>query len=189
MSKIGKKPIAAPSGVTITVTGSVVKVKGAKGELSYSLPAGIQVVVEGQVVSVKRQGNDLQVRRCHGLVRAFVNNMIVGVSKGFEKRLEMIGVGYRAQASGKKITLNLGFSHPIEYLAPEGVTIQMDQENKNTIIITGVDRQKVGQVASDLRTFRPPEPYKGKGIKYIDEHIVRKAGKAAATAGSSGGAA
>lgn len=183
MSKIGKKPIIVPAGVTVTVANGEVKVKGAKGELHYSLPTGVEVVVSGTSVSVKRKGNDPQERRLHGLVRAFVQNMVIGASKGFEKRLEMIGVGYRAQATGKKITLNLGFSHPVDYHAPEGVSIQMDQENKNLIIISGANRQKVGQVASDLRALRPPEPYKGKGIRYVDEHVVRKAGKAAATAG------
>ncbi len=188
MSKIGKKPIIIPSGITVTLADGQLSVKGAKGELHYTLESGIQVLITPPVINVKRQGNDLQVRRFHGLTRAMLNNMITGVSKGFEKRLEMVGVGYRAQATGKKITLNLGFSHPIEYNAPTGVTIQIDQENKNMILVSGVDRQKVGQVASDLRAMRPPEPYKGKGIHYLGEHIVRKAGKAAAGAGGAGAA-
>ncbi|MFH1012632.1 MAG: 50S ribosomal protein L6 [Candidatus Peregrinibacteria bacterium] len=186
MSKIGKKPIIIPSGVDVTVAGDRVKVKGSKGELAVAIIPGVEIrVVEGQVIC-KRRGNSPKERGFHGLMRALINNMIVGVSKGFQKRLEIIGVGYRAQTSGKKITLSLGFSHPIEYQAPEGVDIKMDEEVKNIIVISGIDRQKVGQVASDLRGYRPPEPYKGKGIRYVDEYVPRKAGKSAATAGSSG---
>jgi large subunit ribosomal protein L6 len=182
MSRIGKQLITVPDGVEITIQDRRVKVKGPKGELEYTFPESIEVVNKEGRITVKRKNDEKEARSFHGLVRALINNMVEGVSKGFEKRLEIIGVGYRAQASGKKITLNLGFSHPIDFNAPEGVTIEMDKENKNVIIISGIDRQKVGQAAAQIREYRPPEPYKGKGIRYIDEHVHRKAGKAAAKA-------
>lgn len=181
MSKIGKKPIALPSGVTVTVTEGQIKVKGPKGELQHPSMPSIQVLVNPPVVTVKREGDEAEQRRAHGLVRASLQNMITGVTTGFQKKLEMIGVGYRAQAAGKKITLNLGFSHPIEYHAPAGITLEMDAENKSIIIVSGIDRQKVGQVAAQLRAYRPPEPYKGKGIRYVGEYVPRKTGKAAVT--------
>lgn len=186
MSKIGRKPIVIPSGIQVTVKDDVVTIKGPKGTLETNIPAGIRLITSDNTIFVKKSP-DLQNVSIYGLTRAMIQNMVTGVSKGFEKRLELIGVGYRAQASGRKVSMNLGFSHTIEYVAPDGVTIQSDAENKNLIIISGIDRQKVGQVASDLRVFRPPEPYKGKGIHYYGEKVARKAGKAAV--GATGGAA
>lgn len=180
MSKIGKKSILVPTGVEVTLAGELITVKGPKGTLHQPLVPGIQMTVADNTVSFRRKGDGPKERGFHGLMRALVNNMVTGVSKGFQKRLELVGVGYRAQATGKKITLNLGFSHPVEFHAPEGIDIKMDEEQKNVIIISGADRQKVGQVASNIRGYRPPEPYKGKGIRYTDEHVVRKSGKTAA---------
>ena len=180
MSRIGKQPITVPEGVEVTVTDKTIKVKGSKGELEHKFPSCIDVGVKDNVVTVKRSSDEPAERSLHGLTRAMINNMIIGVSEGFEKRLEIIGVGYRAQVSGSKITLNLGFSHPIELDAPEGVDLEMDKEQKNVIIITGIDKQAVGQFSAIIRKFRPPEPYKGKGIRYVDEYVARKVGKAAA---------
>jgi large subunit ribosomal protein L6 len=180
MSRIGKQSITVPAGVDISITNKIIKIKGPKGELQYNFSPFIEVTLEDNKIFVKRKGNDKNVRSVHGLTRALINNMINGVSKGFEKRLEIIGVGYRAQATGKKITLHLGYSHPIEYSAPENVSIMMDKEEKNIIIVSGVDRQLVGETSANIRKFRPPEPYKGKGIRYLGEHVPRKAGKAAA---------
>ena len=179
MSRIGKQIIEIPTGIEVTINGNDVKVKGPKGELEYTFEKEIQVTIEDNKIKVERNSDDPHVRGLHGLTRALINNMIIGVSKGFEKRLEIIGVGYRAQATGKKITLNLGFSHSIEYDAPEGVTIEMDKQQKNTVIITGISKQAVGQSAAVIRGYRPPEPYKGKGIRYVGEYVPRKAGKAA----------
>lgn len=179
MSRIGKQPIIVPDGIEVMITDRHIKIKGPKGELECDFLPSVEVFHEGNQIIVKRKNDDKQSRSVHGLTRALINNMIIGVSEGFEKRLEIIGVGYRASTSGKKITLNLGFSHPIEYKAPEGVNIEMDKEDKNIIIISGIDKQAVGEVAAQIRKFRPPEPYKGKGIRYIDEYVHRKAGKAA----------
>jgi len=179
MSRIGKQIIEIPTGIEVTINGNDVKVKGPKGELEYTFEKEVQVIIEDNEIKVTRNSDDPHVRGLHGLTRALINNMIIGVSKGFEKRLEIIGVGYRAQATGKKITLNLGFSHSIEYDAPEGVTIEMDKDQKNVVIITGISKQAVGQSAAVIRSYRPPEPYKGKGIRYVGEYVPRKAGKAA----------
>lgn len=180
MSRIGKQLIIVPDGVEVTVNGSNVKVKGAKGELERNINPEIQVTVNDGTVQVKRLSDTPYTRGLHGLIRALINNMVEGVSKGFEKKLEIIGVGYRAQISGKKITLNLGFSHPVEVEVPEGLTAEMDKNLKNTMVISGIDKQAVGQLAANIRKFRPPEPYKGKGIRYVGEYIARKAGKSAA---------
>lgn len=182
MSLIGKQPIKVPSGVEVTITDCLIKVKGAKGELEYTCLPLVEVLHENDHIVVKRKADDKESRSVHGLTRALVNNMIVGVSEGFERKLEIIGVGYRAQISGRKITLNLGYSHPIEYTVSEGVQVEMDKENKNIIIVSGIDKQAVGEAAAQIRKYRPPEPYKGKGVRYIDEHVRRKAGKAAAKA-------
>ena len=179
MSQIGKSPITVPDGVEVTITDRHVKIKGPKGELEYTFLPLVEVFNKDNQIVITRKNDDKESRSVHGLTRALINNMIIGVSEGFEKRLEIIGVGYRAQASGKKITLSLGFSHPIDYEALEGVTIEMDKENKNIIIVSGIDKQKVGEVAAQIRKYRLPEPYKGKGIRYIDEYVHRKAGKAA----------
>jgi|AP95_1055475.scaffolds.fasta_scaffold04872_5 large subunit ribosomal protein L6 len=182
MSRIGKKPVAILGGVTVEVNGNNIVVKGPKGELSYAHLPEVTVKVEGDKVIVERINDAQESRARHGLTRQLINNMVVGVSEGYEKQLEIIGVGYKAQAKGKSVTLNLGYSHTIEYSAPEGVEITQDEKNKQILIIKGIDKEKVGQAAADIRGFRPPEPYKGKGVRYIDEHVIRKAGKAAASA-------
>ena len=180
MSRIGKQIIAIPAGVEVTINANNIKIKGPKGALEYTFPASIVVENQDSALHIKRVGTEPEAMAYHGLVRALLNNMVIGVSKGFEKRLEIIGVGYRAAVAGKKITLSLGYSHPIELLAPEGVVVEMDKELKNVIVISGPDRQAIGQFASNIRQFRPPEPYKGKGIRYLGEQVARKAGKTAA---------
>ncbi|MBI5411932.1 50S ribosomal protein L6 [Candidatus Peregrinibacteria bacterium] len=184
MSRIGKKPIIIPAGVETTIQGQKITLKGPKGTLSYDCPLTIGVDKTENKIIIKRSGKERQDRCLHGLARALINNMATGVSRGFEKRLEIIGVGFRAQVSGQKVTLNLGFSHPIEYLLPQGIKVEMDKENKNVMIIQGADSQAVGEVAANIRGFRPPEPYKGKGIRYVGEYVPHKAGKAAAGATS-----
>lgn len=179
MSRIGRKPVAIPSGVTVEVASGAVTVKGPKGEMSYVFLPAVTVTVDAESVTVARKDDSMQSRALHGLTRQLIGNMIIGVSKGFEKKLEIIGVGYKAQVAGKKLTLSLGFSHPVDYAIPEGIAISQDEKNKNILIINGIDKQKVGQVASVIRGYRPPEPYKGKGVRYIDEYVRRKAGKAA----------
>lgn len=180
MSRIGKKLIIVPNGIEVVISDNHIKIKGPKGELSYTFSPLVDVVAENSTISVTRKGDEKIDRSIHGLTRALINNMVIGAQKGFEKRMEIIGVGYRAQAGGKKITLHLGYSHPIEYNAPEGVHIEMDKENKNIIIVSGANKQLVGETAANIRKFRKPEPYKGKGIRYVDEYVPRKAGKAAA---------
>ncbi len=179
MSRIGAKAIALPSGVTVSVLGTVVTVKGTKGELTLELLPEVKVDAAEKEVKVSRTGDSRDERARHGLTRALLASMVQGVSKGYEKRLEIIGVGFKAQGKGKSVTLQLGFSHPIEYKAPPGVEIQNDAENKQILVISGIDKQRVGQVAADIRSYRPPEPYKGKGIRYTDEYVRRKVGKAA----------
>lgn len=183
MSRIGKKPIPVAAGVTVEVKGSQVAVKGPKGELKLELLPEVTVKVEDDKVLVERKDDERDARARHGLTRQLISNMVEGVSKGFEKRLEIIGVGYKAQASGKSAKLNLGHSHPIDYKAPEGIEIQNDPENKQILVITGIDKEKVGQVAADIRAFRKPEPYKGKGVRYVGEEVQRKVGKAAVKSG------
>jgi large subunit ribosomal protein L6 len=174
MSRIGKLPIQVPSGVTITVDSDVITVKGAKGELTVPHLSDVTVaLVEGQAI-VTRNNDERTARAQHGLQRALLNNAIQGVTKGFEKRLEVNGVGFRVAASNNELTLSLGFSHEVKYKAPAGVTVTND---KMTIIVSGIDKQQVGQIAADIRALKKPEPYKGKGIKYADEVLLRKAGK------------
>jgi len=183
MSRIGKKPVAIPSGVTVEVNGNSVVVKGPKGELSYlHLPEVTVKIEEGQVV-VERKNDNAESRARHGLTRQLIHNMVQGVSDGYEKQLEIIGVGYKAQVKGKMLGLQLGFSHPIDYGVPDGIEITQDEKNKNILIVRGIDKQLVGQVAAEIRAYRPPEPYKGKGIRYVGEYVRRKAGKTAAKAG------
>ena len=177
MSRIGRKPIAIPAGVTVTVNGSEVIVKGAKGELKETFNADMSIVVEGSEVIVTRPDDNQQHRSLHGLTRTLIANMIEGVEKGYTKELEINGVGYRAQKQGKDLVMNLGYSHQVIIPEIEGITIEVPSANK--VIISGPDKQMVGQFAADVRKKRPPEPYKGKGIKYADEHIRRKEGKAA----------
>jgi len=182
MSRIGKKPVAIPSGVSVTVGASEVTVKGPKGQLSLAIPNMCKVTQEGAEINVARIGNDKPMRAAHGTTRAHLNNMVKGVTDGFTKDLEIVGVGYKAEAKGQTLTLTIGFSHPVTFTAPQGITIETPEPTK--IKISGIDRQKVGQIAAEIRGVRPPEPYKGKGIKYIDEYIERKAGKSAVGSGS-----
>ena len=182
MSRIGKQPIAIPSGVTVTYENGVITVKGSKGELTFSPHPDMQILVTEELVQVKRPSNHRDHKSLHGLTRSLIENMVKGVSEGYSKRLEVNGVGYRFKVQGKKLNLSLGFSHPIEYQTPEGIELKADEEKKNILIISGIDKQLVGQTAAEIRAFRKPEPYKGKGIKYEDEIIRRKAGKTAAKA-------
>ena len=181
MSKIGKMPIALENGVTVTVQGREVQVTGPKGNGSHTLPEGIDVKVEDNTVFVSSQNNeDRSVRAMFGLTRALLANLIKGLDKGFEKKLELVGVGYRAQMQGAELVLSLGFSHPVKFTAPAGITLSVVD---NGITIAGTDKALVGQMAAQIRAVRPPEPYKGKGIKYQGEKVRRKAGKAAKAAG------
>ncbi len=183
MSRIGRQLVKIPSGVTVTQdSNGEITVKGPKGELKMTPHALVKVNIADDNITVTRENDEGFSRSLHGLTRALLQNMVTGVSTGFEKRLEIIGVGYRAQIQGKKLVLNLGYSHPIEYIIPEGITIEMDPEKKNLLIIKGFDKAVVGHVASIIRGYRKPEPYKGKGIRYEGEHVKRKAGKAAGSA-------
>ena len=176
MSRIGRAPIAIPAGVEIKVAeGNVVTVKGPKGELTESLAPEMEIKVDGAVATVARPNDDAQNRALHGLTRTLLHNMVVGVTEGFQKTLEINGVGYRAQLQGTKLVLNLGYSHPVEVDPPEGVSFEVPGPNK--IIVKGISKQVVGQVAADIRKWREPEPYKGKGIKYDYETVRRKVGK------------
>lgn len=177
MSRIGKMPITVPAGVTITIgANNEVTVKGPKGELVQQLPKDMILDLNGDTLEVKRPSEIKEHKSLHGLTRTLLSNMVVGVTDGFKKELEINGVGYRAAKQGKKLVMNLGYSHQVEMDEPEGITIDVPQPNQ--IIISGADKQKVGQFAANVREKRPPEPYKGKGIKYVDEHIRRKEGKA-----------
>jgi len=176
MSRIGKRPIPVPAGVTVTVNGNTVSVKGPRGELSRTLPADITVAQENGELTVSRPSDEPHHRALHGLSRTLVANMVEGVTKGFQRQLDIVGVGYRAEARPFGLHLALGYSHPIEYKAPAGIKLTAPQPTQ--IIVDGADKEMVGQVAAELRGLRPPEPYKGKGIKYAGEQIRRKAGKA-----------
>ena len=176
MSRVGRLPIAIPAGVTVTVTpDNVVTVKGPKGELTKAMVKNINIAIEDNQVVVTRPSDVKEHRALHGLTRALINNMVIGVTNGFAKTLQLVGVGYRATAKGKGLTLNLGFSHPVEIDAVDGITFELT--DANTIVVKGIDKELVGAVAADIRTWRKPEPYKGKGIKYSDEVIRRKEGK------------
>jgi large subunit ribosomal protein L6 len=179
MSRIGKAPVAIPSGVTVSVDKAKLTVKGPKGSLSLNVPAACAVAQEGNTVVVKRANDEKSVRAAHGTTRAHIANMMRGVTDGFSKDLEIVGVGYKAEVRGKELVLTIGYSHPVNYAMPEGITIEAPEPTK--IKVLGIDRQRVGQVAAEIRAVRGPEPYKGKGIKYVGEHIERKAGKSAAT--------
>ena len=175
MSRIGRMPIAIPAGVTVEVAeNNKVTVKGPKGTLERVLPAEMEIKVEGSEITVARPNDLKKMKSLHGLTRTLIHNMVVGVTEGFEKKLEVNGVGYRAAKSGNKLTLNLGYSHPVEMIDPDGIESTVDG---NKIIIKGIDKEKVGQYAAEIRDKRRPEPYKGKGIKYADEVIRRKVGK------------
>ena len=180
MSRIGKKPVSIPKGVTVTIEGQTVKVKGPKGELQRTLHADMTVKMENDSVSVTRPSDQKVHRSLHGLSRTLVNNMIEGVTNGFMKQLELQGVGYKAEAGGGGVKLTVGYSHPVQYKAPKG--IQISVENNTLVKVEGIDKEVVGQVAAEIRKVRPPEPYKGKGIRYVGEHVRRKAGKTGAKA-------
>lgn len=176
MSRIGRKEITVPAGVTVTVNEeNLVTVKGPKGTLSTQINSNISVSVEGATVSVTRADDERENRSLHGLSRTLIANMIEGVTKGYSKTLEIVGVGYKAAKSGKTLTLNLGHSHPIVFEEKDGITFEVP--NSTTVVVTGIDKQTVGQIAAQIREKRPPEPYLGKGVKYVGEHIRRKAGK------------
>lgn len=179
MSRIGKNPIEVPNGVTVNVTGNTVSVKGPKGELTHSFHSNMIISLKDNQLIVERPNNVKLNKGLHGLTRTLIANMVEGVTKGFEKQLEILGVGYRAAIAGSKLTLTLGFSHPIEFTAPAGVTIEIDKDKKNIVIIKGADKQVIGEIAAKLRSFKKPEPYKGKGIRYVGEFVQQKAGKAA----------
>ncbi len=180
MSRIGKLPVAIVAGVTTTITDASIEVKGPKGSLSFDFPEGISAKEEDGTIVVSCSSEDRKVRAFHGLTRSIIFNMIEGVTKGHEKQLEIIGVGYRAKATGSRIDLTLGFSHPVSLDAPEGVSVTMHEKEKNVVIISGVDKQQVGEFAANIRKLKKPEPYKGKGIRYVGEYVRRKAGKSAA---------
>jgi large subunit ribosomal protein L6 len=177
VSRIGLMPVVIPDGVAINIKGSNVKVKGPKGELEHTFPADMEIKLDNGEVKVSRPTDEPTHRALHGMTRALINNMVVGVSSGFSKVLEINGVGYRAVVDGKDLVLNVGYSHPVKVEPPEGIEFEVDERTRQ-ITVKGYDKQVVGHVAADIRKVRPPEPYKGKGIKYLDERIRRKAGKA-----------
>ncbi len=176
MSRIGKKPIEIPAGVDVQIEGTLVTVKGPKGTLTRNVHPNITVEKDGNVINVTRPNDDKMNRSLHGLTRTLISNMVTGANETFKKELEVNGVGYRCEAKGQVLTLKIGYSHDVVMTAPEGITVEVPNPNK--IIISGPDKQMVGQFAANVREKRPPEPYKGKGIKYVDEHIRRKEGKA-----------
>jgi len=176
VSRIGRKPVAMPKGVEVKVDGSHIAIKGPKGQMEYTFPSDMTITMENEVVSVHRPSDDRNHRALHGMTRALINNMVVGVSTGFKKVLEIEGVGYRAEMSGKNLMIYVGFSHPIVVEPPQGISFIVDTKTRQ-ITVSGCDKQSVGQVSADIRKVRPPEPYKGKGIHYLGEKIRRKAGK------------
>jgi len=177
MSRIGKAPVTVPAGVEVSIANRTITVKGPKGTLSRQIPGEIEVSVDEGVLTCTRPNDERFHRAQHGLTRSLVNNMVVGVTDGFKKNLEIVGVGYRAEAQGPNaLRLNLGFSHPVNVKAPEGITFEVPVPTQ--IVVNGIDKEVVGQVAADIRSIRKPEPYKGKGVKYADERVLRKAGKA-----------
>ena len=178
MSRIGNKPVVIPSNVTVTVDGNMVKVKGPKGELSQSFRPEVKVTVNDGKVTIERSGDEKSIKALHGLTRALIANMVQGVTSGYKKTLEIVGVGYKAEKKGKTLVLNVGYSHPVQYPEPAGITLST--QSPTVVVIEGTDKQKVGQVAAELRDVRRPEPYKGKGIRYQGEQVRRKAGKAGA---------
>lgn len=176
MSRIGRKPITVPAGVDVTIDGSAVTVKGPKGTLSGTFNSNMTIEKDGDVITVTRPNDEKENRSLHGLTRTLIANMVEGVSNGYTKNLEIVGIGYRANMQGKDLVLSVGFSHTVTIATPEGITITVPAPNQ--IVVTGADKQKVGQLAAEIRGVRPPEPYKGKGIRYADEHVRRKEGKA-----------
>lgn len=181
MSRIGKKPIALPKGVEVKINGSNVSVKGPKGQLTQDIHADLKVEVGSDEISVTRPDDSRINKAQHGLARTLIANMVEGVTNGFRRSLQIIGIGYRVQAKGKGLEMALGFSHPVEIDPVDGITFEVEVDNRakiNKLHVVGIDKQLVGQVAADIRSIRPPEPYKGKGIRYVDEVVVKKAGKA-----------
>jgi large subunit ribosomal protein L6 len=179
VSRVGRKVIVVPSGVKVQVGQSALEVQGPKGRLSTPVPPGITFSLSGSELSCQRASDERQLRAFHGMARALAQNAIKGVTEGFTKELDIVGVGYRAQVDGNKVVFALGFSHPIEYRVPEGIKIAVDKQTR--VVVSGIDRQKVGQVAAEIRGLRRPDPYKQKGIRYVGEQLKKKAGKAGAT--------
>ena len=176
MSRIGRKPITVPAGVEVTIDGSAVTVKGPKGTLSGTFNSNMTIAMDEGVINVTRPNDEKENRSLHGLTRTLIANMVEGVSNGFSKTLDIVGIGYRASMQGKDVVLSVGYSHTVTIAAPEGITIACPSPNQ--VVVSGADKQMVGQIAAEIRGVRPPEPYKGKGIKYSDEHVRRKEGKA-----------
>jgi large subunit ribosomal protein L6 len=177
MSRVANNPVTIPAGIEITIAGQSISVKGSKGALNHEIHPAVNVVKdeENKVITFSPRPNQENSNALSGTTRALVSNMVTGVVQGFEKKLQLVGVGYRAQVQGNKLNLTLGFSHPVEYLIPEGITIEAPSQTE--LVVKGIDKQKVGQVAANIREYRPPEPYKGKGVRYADERIVRKEAK------------
>ncbi len=175
MSRVAKNPVQLPAGVEVRIDGQAIKVKGAKGEMSHEIHRAVDVKQADNVLTFAPRNGDKASNALAGTTRALLNNMVVGVTQGFEKRLTLVGVGYRAQAQGKVLNLSLGFSHPVEYQVPEGISIETPSQTE--VVVKGIDKQLVGQVAANIRAYRPPEPYKGKGVRYSDEQVVRKEAK------------
>ena len=175
MSRVANSPVALPSGVEVKLSGQDIFVKGAKGEMGFAINDLVELVKEERELKVRAKSEERGATAMAGTMRAIVQNMVTGVTEGFSKKLELQGVGYRAQAQGKKLTLQLGFSHPVEYTLPEGISAETPSQTE--IVISGVDKQRVGQVSAEIRAFRPPEPYKGKGVRYVDEYVRRKEAK------------
>ncbi len=180
MSRVGKQPILLPNGVSAKLTGNVLHVKGAKGEMSVTVHPEMKVVIEEKQILIQRPSDSASHRSLHGLTRTLVSNAVVGCNANFSKKLEIQGVGFKINVQGGKLLLNIGLSHPVEFVPPKGITISIDAANKNLMIVEGVDKQMVGEIASRIRRLKKPEPYKGKGIRYEGEHVRRKAGKSAA---------
>ncbi len=175
MSRVAKNPVQVPKGVEVTISGQAVTVKGSKGTLEREIHSAVKVEQSDNVLTFAPKDGSKSAMALAGTTRALLNNMVIGVTEGFEKKLQLVGVGYRAQAQGQKLNLTLGFSHPIDYPVPEGVSVETPSQTE--VVVKGMDKQKVGQVAAEIRAYRPPEPYKGKGVKYADEIIVRKEAK------------
>lgn len=186
MSRIGKKPVDLPSGVKVAVANNIITIEGRKGSLTYDIPPRFKVEVKDNKVTVTRPSDEKQDKATHGLIRSLINNMVVGLSRGYQKDLEITGVGFKAAVQGKVLNIQLSYTHPINFSIPDGITIETPKPTN--IMIKGIDKTKVGEVAAEIRNFYRPEPYKGKGIKYAGEHVRRKAGKAVAGAGGTGAA-
>lgn len=176
MSRIGKTPVTVPSAVEVKIDGQTVSVKGPKGQLERTFPKGVSVAFDDGVITVSRDNDERRNRALHGLVRSLINNMVIGVTEGYEKKMEIVGTGYRVIAKGKDLELHLGYSHTIDFPAPEGIEFKVESALKFSVI--GISKEKVGETAARIRRLRPPEPYKGKGVRYADEQVRRKAGKA-----------